>query len=123
MGVPSWDQEFRQARSASIWQTNGTGTIGQQNGMLTIQAASDSAPSRSGRTMCGAAATTGRWDARVRAFERSTTGTPYRFTWELVPLSGNDSRGQELGSCSGSDISWCQAGRGLGQYLSGQHVR
>ncbi len=93
-GVPSWDQEFETGTLGSNWQTNGTGTIGQQNGMLTIQAASDSGTVEVWPDDAGAAATTGRWEARVRAYERSTTGTPYRFTWELVPVKGNDSCGQ-----------------------------
>jgi len=93
-GTIAWRQEFETGTLGSNWQTNGTGAIGQQNGMLTIQAASDSGTVEVWPDDTGAAATNGRWEARIRAYERSTTGTPYRFTWELVPVSGDDSCGQ-----------------------------
>ena len=41
-GTIAWRQEFETGSLGSTWQTNGSGTIGQQNGMLTIQAAADS---------------------------------------------------------------------------------
>jgi hypothetical protein len=93
-GTIAWRQEFETGALGPTWQTNGTGTIGQQNGMLTVQAASDSGTVEVWPSDAGAAATNGRWEARIRAYERSTTGTPYRFTWELVPVSGNDSCGK-----------------------------
>jgi len=36
------------------------------------------------------AARTGRWEARIRPFERSRSGVRYQLTWELVPASGRD---------------------------------
>jgi hypothetical protein len=93
-GSPAWNQEFESGPLDSTWQSNGAGTIGQQNGMLTIQAASDSGTIEVWPEAAGAAATYGRWEARIRAVEKSTTGTPYRFVWELVPVSGNDSCGK-----------------------------
>ena len=68
-------------------------SIGQQNGMLTVQAGSGSGTVEVWPDDTGAAATNGRWEARIRAYERSSTGTPYRFTWELVPVSGDDACG------------------------------
>ena len=92
-GTIAWRQEFETGSLGSNWQTNGQGVIGQQNGMLTVQAAADSGTVEVWPDDAGAAATNGRWEARIRAYERSSTGTQYRFTWELVPVSGNDSCG------------------------------
>jgi len=92
-GAIAWRQEFETGTLGTDWQTNGQGVIGQQNGMLTIQAAADTGTVEVWPDDAGAAATTGRWEARVRAYERSGTGTQYRFTWELVPVSGDDSCG------------------------------
>ena len=36
------------------------------------------------------AARTGRWEARIRPYERSRSGARYQFTWELVPAHGDD---------------------------------
>ena len=43
------------------------------------------------------AATVGRWEARVRAYERSGSGTRYRFVWELVPANRD-------ASCGANDV-------------------
>ncbi len=92
-GSPGWDQEFVTGSVSSTWASNGAGTVGQQNGMLTIQAAPDSGTIAVWPKAKAARAATGRWEARIRAVEKSTTGTPYRFTWELVPVGGDDSCG------------------------------
>jgi Glycosyl hydrolases family 16 len=94
-GTIAWRQEFETGTLGSNWVTNGQGTIGQQNGMLTIQAGSSSGTVEVWPTDAGPAQSTGRWEARIRAYERSTTGTQFRFTWELVPVSGDDSCGSD----------------------------
>jgi hypothetical protein len=63
--------------------------------MLTIQAGEASDTVEVWPDDTGAAATNGRWEARIRAYERADTGTQYRFTWELVPVSGDDSCGAD----------------------------
>ena len=92
-GTIAWRQEFESGSLGSNWQTNGQGSIGQQNGMLTVQAGSGSGTVEVWPNDKGAAATNGRWEARIRAYERSSTGTQYRFTWELVPVNGDDACG------------------------------
>ncbi len=39
-GTIAWRQEFETGSLGSDWQTNGVGSIGQQHGMITIQAGS-----------------------------------------------------------------------------------
>jgi hypothetical protein len=92
-GTVAWDQEFATGSLSSTWQSNGMGSVGQQHGMITIQAGSDPNTVAVWPDDSGAAAKTGRWEARIRANERSSTGTPYRFIWELVPTSGDDACG------------------------------
>ena len=92
-GSIAWRQEFETGSLSSTWQTNGVGTIGQQHGMITIQAGSSPETVAVWPDDSAAAAKTGRWEARIRAYERSSTGTPYRFVWELVPTSGDDACG------------------------------
>ncbi len=94
-GTIAWRQEFETGTLDPTWVTNGQGTIGQQNGMLTIQAGADSGTVEVWPVDTAAAATNGRWEARIRAYERSSTGEQYRFTWELVPVSGDDSCGAD----------------------------
>jgi hypothetical protein len=94
-GTIAWRQEFETGTLDPTWVTNGQGTIGQQNGMLTIQAGADSGTVEVWPADTAAAATEGRWEARIRAYERSSTGEQYRFTWELVPVSGDDSCGAD----------------------------
>jgi hypothetical protein len=94
-GTIAWRQEFEIGTLDPTWVTNGQGTIGQQNGMLTIQAGADSGTVEVWPLDTAAAATNGRWEARIRAYERSSTGEQYRFTWELVPVSGDDSCGAD----------------------------
>ena len=94
-GTIAWRQEFETGTLDPTWVTNGQGLIGQQNGMLTIQAPADSGTVEVWPDDTAAAATNGRWEARIRAYERSSTGEQYRFTWELVPVSGDDSCGAD----------------------------
>ena len=94
-GTIAWRQEFETGTLDPTWVTNGQGTVGQQNGMLTIQAGADSGTVEVWPVDTAAAATNGRWEARIRAYERSSTGEQYRFTWELVPVSGDDSCGAD----------------------------
>lgn len=83
-GTESWRQEFETGELSKHWLSSDPDAIGQQHGMLTIQAASDSGTitvhpdDQSG--------TEGRWEARVRAFEQARDGEQYRFTWQLVPV-------------------------------------
>lgn len=92
-GTIAWRQEFETGTLGSNWHTNGVGTIGQQHGMITIQAGTSPDTVEVWPSDAGAAAPVGRWEARIRAYERSSTGTQYRFVWELVPTSGDDSCG------------------------------
>jgi hypothetical protein len=90
-GVEKWRQEFEKGRLSSHWQSDHPDSIGQQQGMLTIQAASDSGTVKVWPDNRGAVY--GRWEARVRAVEKSDEGEPYQFTWQLVPVDGDDSCG------------------------------
>ncbi|WP_246416003.1 family 16 glycosylhydrolase [Nocardioides luti] len=86
-GLEDWRQEFETGSLSDHWHTSVDDAIGQQQGMLTIKAASDSGTVRVWPD--DQSATTGRWESRVRAFEKTTDGTPYRFTWELVPVGAD----------------------------------
>jgi hypothetical protein len=92
-GTIDWRQEFETGTLGSNWKTNGVGAIGQQHGMLTIQAGSSPDTVQVWPDDSAATARTGRWEGRIRAYERSSSGTQYRFVWELVPTSGDDSCG------------------------------
>ena len=87
-GHEAWRQEFETGPFSSHWKSNHRRSIGQQKGMLTIQAG------RHSGTISvwpdNHAARVGRWEARIRAYERAGSGTRYRFTWELVPARGGD---------------------------------
>ena len=90
-GREAWRQEFETGPFSRHWKSDHPRAIGQQKGMLTIEAGKHSGtisvwPDNQ-------AATTGRWEARVRAYERSRSGTRYRFTWELVPSNRDVSCG------------------------------
>jgi hypothetical protein len=87
-GREAWRQEFESGPFSSHWKSNHRRAIGQQKGMLTIQAGRHSGTVRVWPD--NHAARTGRWEARVRAYERSGSGTRYRFTWELVPAHSGD---------------------------------
>ena len=93
-GLEDWRDEFEVAPFAARWQSDKPKQIGQQNGMLTIQAYADTGsitvwPSDQ-------AAKYGRWEARVRAVEKKTDGEPYRFTWQLTPVDGNHCGASEV---------------------------
>lgn len=84
-GSPAWGGEFETGHLSRHWRSNHPRLVGQQKGMLTL-----SAGHHTGNLTVWAdnhAATVGRWEARVRAREMSTSGARYRFTWELVPAS------------------------------------
>ncbi len=86
-GLEDWRQEFETGPFSPHWRSDHPGAIGQQSGMLTIRAASDSGTVTVWPD--DQSAVEGRWEARVRAFEKSATGRPYRFTWQLVPVRGD----------------------------------
>ena len=86
-GVESWRQEFETGAFSPHWQSDHPEGIGQQNGMLTIKAESDSGTVKVWPD--DQFAVYGRWEARVRAVEKSADGKPYRFTWQLVPVGGD----------------------------------
>lgn len=86
-GLEDWRQEFETGTLSSHWKSDHADAIGQQNGMLTIKAASDSGTVRVWPD--DQAAVEGRWEARVRAFERPGTGQRYRFVWQLTPVDGD----------------------------------
>lgn len=90
-GLEEWRQEFETGTLGDNWRSDHPEAIGQQQGMLTVKAGSDSGTVTVWPD--DQAAVTGRWEARIRAFEKSSTGEPYRFTWELVPAGGDDSCG------------------------------
>ena len=71
-GVESWRQEFERGRFSPHWQSDHPEAIGQQNGMLTIQAESDSGTVKVWPD--DQSAVYGRWEARVRAVEKSDEG-------------------------------------------------
>jgi len=103
-GNEAWDQEFEVGTLSRHWHSNHRHLIHQQGGMLTIEG------TRTSGTVTAwpdnQAAEHGRWEARIRAVDKSTTGRQYRFTWELVPANGNDRCGANrvvLGSYSPGD--------------------
>ncbi len=79
-GSKQWGDEFV-APLSTMWLVNRPATVQNQYGMLTLD------------TTGGAVTATvqnhwrkyGRWEARVRARQYGSGGTPYRVLWELVP--------------------------------------
>ena len=113
-GLEDWRQEFETGSLGASWKSDHPQAIGQQHGMLTIQAASDSGTVKVWPD--DQSATVGRWEARVRAFEKAKDGQQYRFTWQLVPVGGDDSCGADtivLGSYVPGDTSVTGAVRTL----------
>ncbi|HEY3529687.1 MAG TPA: glycoside hydrolase family 16 protein [Nocardioides sp.] len=104
-GKPAWDQEFEVGSLGNNWKSNHPGLIYQVNGMLTLDASKG--PANVTAYPSDQAARVGRWEARVRAREpQKGTGAHYRYTWELVPASGDDSCGANrivLGTYSPGD--------------------
>jgi hypothetical protein len=90
-GNEAWDQEFEVGSLGSNWQSDHPGLIRQQGGMLTMDGTQN--PGTITAWPDDQSATVGRWEARVRAFEFDKPGQQYRYTWELVPASGDDSCG------------------------------
>lgn len=82
-GLEDWRQEFEVGRLGSHWRSNHRHLVGQQYGMLTIDADPGTGDIRVWPD--NQSARYGRWEARVRAVELSTGARKYRFIWELVP--------------------------------------
>ena len=61
--------------------------VRDQHGMLTLDATGTSGTVSATARPATAAATAG-WEARVRAEQYTSDGTPYHVVWELVPTSG-----------------------------------
>jgi len=104
-GKPAWDQEFEVGSLGTNWKSDHPGLISQVNGMLSLDASKG--PDTITAYPSNQAARVGRWEARVRAREpQKGTGAHYLYTWELVPVSGDDSCGANrivLGSYSPGD--------------------
>jgi len=86
-GHEAWRQEFETGPFSKHWKSNHRRMVGQQKGMLTVRAGT-----RTGSVAVwpdNQSARVGRWEARIRAYERSGRGAKYRFTWELVPAGRN----------------------------------
>ena len=86
-GREKWRYEFETgAFPRKVWKSNRPKMIGQQHGMLTINAKPGMGKVRTwGATR---ASKYGRWEARVRAVELSSAGKHFRFIWRLVPVNG-----------------------------------
>jgi Glycosyl hydrolases family 16 len=84
-GNKKWGDEFVTALSSS-WRSNHPSLVRNQHGMLTLDTASTDVTSVA-TTYLGHNQTVGRWEARVRARQYGTGGTPYTVFWELVPSS------------------------------------
>jgi hypothetical protein len=69
-----------------MWAVNQAGLVRDQHGMLTINATGTSGTVSARLT--GHDRRYGRWEARVRAEQYASDGTPYHVVWELVPTSG-----------------------------------
>ena len=87
-GHEAWRQEFEVGHLGSHWKSNHRRAVGQQMGMLTIRAGRHSGTIKVWPD--NQAARVGRWEARIRPYERSRSGARYQFTWELVPAHGDD---------------------------------
>jgi len=84
-GVEAWKDEFEVNPLRSDWTTSGAGDVVTRNGMLTLMAYPSSGTVTA--TPTSNKATVGRWEARVRVWEKNRkVGTPYRAFWELVPV-------------------------------------
>jgi Glycosyl hydrolases family 16 len=92
-GRIAWREEFETGTLGDRWWMKGPGQLVQQEGMLTIEAGTTPTTISVWPHSQSPRQTTGRWEARIRAYEKSTTGTPWRFTWELVPSDGRTSCG------------------------------
>lgn len=89
-GVEEWRREFEDRSTSQVeggWRASTPGLIEQRIGMLTIHATATTEDLTVEAT--DQAAAYGRWEARVRAVEESTGGTPFTFVWELAPTTGD----------------------------------
>ena len=83
-GVEAWKDEFEVNPLRADWATSAGGDVVTRNGMLTLMAYPSSGTVTA--TPTSHKAKVGRWEARVRVWEKDrTVGTPYRAFWELVP--------------------------------------
>ena len=83
-GVEAWEDEFEVNPLRADWATSAGGDVVTRNGMLTLMAYPSSGTVTA--TPTSHKAKVGRWEARVRVWEKDrTVGTPYRVFWELVP--------------------------------------
>lgn len=83
-GVEAWKDEFEVDPLRADWATSEGGDVVTRNGMLTLMAYPASGTVTA--TPTSQRAKVGRWEARVRVWEKDrTVGTPYRVFWELVP--------------------------------------
>ena len=88
-GDASVKDEFHGALAAR-WSVNaaGRGLVRNQHGMLTLNTTETSGTVTA--TLLGGDRQYGRWEARVRSRQYSTSATPYRVVWELAPTSGDE---------------------------------
>ena len=84
-GVEEWKDEFEVDPLRQDWVVGGDGDVVTRNGMLTLMAYPNSGTVTA--TPNSTKAKTGRWEARVRVWEKNRkVGTAYRAFWELVPV-------------------------------------
>lgn len=84
-GNATWHDEFI-APLSSQWSVNRPALVRNQHGMLTLDSAATGADVVA--RLKGQTRQYGRWEARVRARQYATSGTPYRVVWELIPTDG-----------------------------------
>jgi hypothetical protein len=87
-GTEKWRYEFETgAFPRKVWKSTQPKRIGQQFGMLTINAGPSTRRIRTWGDVRPAAY--GRWETRMRAVELNKVGRHFRFTWRLVPAGGH----------------------------------
>jgi hypothetical protein len=89
-GSEEWRREFEDRTTSRVqgaWDFNHPALVEQREGMLTIHATSSTDIVTVEAT--DQSAQYGRWEARVRAVEESTGGSPFSFVWELAPSSSD----------------------------------
>jgi hypothetical protein len=88
-GPALWRQEFESFSGplSDKWHSSRPNALVQENGMLAIQ------PPQNGGTVTatwfGSPRRYGRWETRMRVKQFSTGHTPYRASFELVPVGGD----------------------------------
>jgi hypothetical protein len=84
-GAEAWKDEFEVDPLRGDWAVSKGGDVVTRNGMLTLMAYAKSGTVTA--TPTSQKAKTGRWEARVRVWEKKRhVGTAYRAYWELVPV-------------------------------------